>query len=1207
MNRVDDAFVRESTSRARELSNGLISIERDPDDRETLDEAFRVAHTLKGNCGAAGLERASELAHAVEDVLDAIRRGSLDPSGEIVDDALAAVDDLEDVVKAAGRGERAAVDVETRTTALREPIDESLLETEATDDDEGSGADPGEEIEFPEIPTEGQDLSPEEALDRASVFDDIDQLMEEMDDDAEEFADLGNAGTFDQLDEAPDEEPSRTLDQSGNVGSVFDEIKSEVGQEEANVDTLQSEIEEVEFGEFDDDDDVTIQELIEGDVGDETLDDDTADEPAVGDEEPLAADAAGSGDAGVPPGDDEPSIADLVDVEPGDGEESVEAESPSAVPEPRGLGADAEPAIVDAPPAPRPLDSDADPAVSRSLDDDAEPAVRPAAAADPEASSPAPRTLDPAATPAVERGPSAEPRSLAPAATPAVERGPSAEPRSLAPDVEPAITAADGAPTARSLDPDAEPAITATEESAGSDAADVAETAAVGPRPLADDLTPAVTGSGDATVRDVVAAVEELAAEEQDLPESPASPEGPEPSTADADRPATDASPGETPATAGSSDVEATGSPVSASEPEPEPEPAADAVEAGSEPDDDGFGEVDDSGFQWASGFDESDDEGTVEPAAASADAGIDATDDDPDTEFPDLESDPATADVDAVEGFEASDGPAADESGEAPDIDELDDIDLELDTDLDEDLGFGGDESDEAAGGPDLDADPDLDLDLDLDLEFDDVGAGLGTAADDAGFDVEFVDEETAEFESRFSTAFDEAGDVAAAEAAAAVRSSMTIEGSDLDGDVYGDGSLADRLATDERTSDVQTLTVDVENADELLTLAETLTVTRLQLEGAVAPDNEAAEEALSSLQSVASDFRRTVMDIRLMPLRTAVDTLPRVVRDVARREGKDVDFRTEGTEVRLDRSVIDRIGDPLVHLVRNAVDHGIESPAVREEKGKDPTGTIELRAEQQRDNVVIEVTDDGAGIDADAVRARAVEDGLLSFEEAEALADEEVHELLFRSGFSTVEEVTEVSGRGVGMNVVDRVLTELDGSVQITSDVNEGTTVRLTLPVTVAMAEVWLVESGSERFAVPAGPVEQIEGPGGADRVGDREVFRSGAVGLADGGTFGAGSGGPGDGGADADPTDDAVPLVRLRDAFGTDGERTDGGMILRLREGVRPLAIHCDRVIDRQEVVVKPYGELLGGVPGLSGATLRGDGRLVNVVDVDSLDAQ
>jgi two-component system chemotaxis sensor kinase CheA len=229
------------------------------------------------------------------------------------------------------------------------------------------------------------------------------------------------------------------------------------------------------------------------------------------------------------------------------------------------------------------------------------------------------------------------------------------------------------------------------------------------------------------------------------------------------------------------------------------------------------------------------------------------------------------------------------------------------------------------------------------------------------------------------------------------------------------------------------------------------------------------------------------------------------------------------------------------------------------------------------------------------------------LTVDEADHLDDEGLYDLLFRSGFSTATEVTEVSGRGVGMDVVERVLTELDGDVAVESNQGEGTTVRLTLPVTVAMADVWFVESGDEWFGLPASAVRSIEGTSGITVEDGIERFEHGSLGVADGGP-------PSDSGADASarpggrsgPGFSAGPieLVRLRDVFETGGDPPDDGVVVRIRSGGRHFAVHCDRVVEKQEVVVKPYGDLLGSVPGLSGATLRGDGRLVNIVDVDGL---
>jgi two-component system chemotaxis sensor kinase CheA len=783
-----------------------------------------------------------------------------------------------------------------------------------------------------------------------------------------------------------------------------------------------------------------------------------------------------------------------------------------------------------------------------------------------------------------------------PAPAPGQETASVPEPRTEPSDTRPAITEATGPIAGIDPDtgPDAEEATTDTESTdvhEGDPASELdtgfqwAETAS-----LDDDPETAVAESGSDTP----------------TPETGADPLPGEATAADADPP-----------------------------PEPEPKPEADA-----EPP-----EIDPTGVsdtESVSTTDEDDGVTDVEPPdLPDLDELTEIDTDDLAGADPDVEDLPEAgnvgADLDASVDLDASldtdervdDGdpdtasaspPDAAEVGE-PDVD-LDDLNLD-DIDLGDDTFGESDEDDsltESTGGDGtgIAAGPDTGGDAGSAPELPDLGA-ISPSSEDDSFEGTFGDDETAAFESRFSAAFDEVEEAAEA-AVASSRAALTIEESDLDGTAFGGRSMASTSSVRPgATGGVQTLSVDVKNADELLNLAERLTVSRLQLTEAIDPDDQAVEDALSTLESVASQFRTTVMDIRLMPLRRAVENLPRVVRDVARQSDVDVEFETEGTDVRLDRSVIDRVSDPLVHLVRNAVDHGIEPPDERREAGKEPTGTVRLTAERRRQEVVVEITDDGRGIDVDAVRARAVEEGDVTFEEAEALSEAEVYELLFRSGFSTAETVTETSGRGVGMDVVDRVLTELDGDVEIESTLGEGTTVRLTLPVNIAMSEVWIVESGGERYAIPADPVDGIEDASGAVRMDGEELFEAQPIGVADGGAPG-GRAGPGresesgpevgssageradEGGAD-DSTE-PVPLIRLREAFDTPGERNEGGMVLRLRRSARNVAIHVDSVIDREEVVVKPYGELLGGVAGVSGATLRGDGRLVNVVDIESL---
>jgi two-component system chemotaxis sensor kinase CheA len=272
----------------------------------------------------------------------------------------------------------------------------------------------------------------------------------------------------------------------------------------------------------------------------------------------------------------------------------------------------------------------------------------------------------------------------------------------------------------------------------------------------------------------------------------------------------------------------------------------------------------------------------------------------------------------------------------------------------------------------------------------------------------------------------------------------------------------------------------------------------------------------------------------------------------------------------------VLEAIGDPLVHIVRNAVDHGIEPPEVRESAGKPREGTVELRAWRSRDRVTVEVSDDGAGLDPDTLRETAVERGVVTPEEAAAMSDDAARELVFEPGVTTAGEVTEVSGRGVGMDVVASTVRELDGRVEIESDPGEGTTVRLRLPVSVAIARTLFVEVGDEEFGVPVSAVEEIGRLGETRTVEGREVV----------------------------PIDDELyPLVRLGEALDVPGT-VDGEMLVRARSSVRQVALGVDAVSGQEEVVVKPFDGVLEGIPGLSGATVLGEGRVVPVLDVETL---
>ncbi|MFB6122460.1 MAG: chemotaxis protein CheW [Haloferacaceae archaeon] len=376
----------------------------------------------------------------------------------------------------------------------------------------------------------------------------------------------------------------------------------------------------------------------------------------------------------------------------------------------------------------------------------------------------------------------------------------------------------------------------------------------------------------------------------------------------------------------------------------------------------------------------------------------------------------------------------------------------------------------------------------------------------------------------------------------------------------------------------DIQSVRVNVDQLDELHGLVEQLVTTRIKLRRSVDGDNRRAEEELDELDKITSNLQDTVMDMRLVPMKKIVGKFPRLVRDLAREEEKQVEFQIEGDDVELDRTILTEISDPLMHLLRNAVDHGIEAPEEREAAGKDPTGTITLRAERERDRVQVQVIDDGRGIDHDAVRRKAVEKGIFSTSEVEDLTDPEVAELVFHPGFSTTDAVTDVSGRGVGMDVVNDTVTRLDGSVAVESDEGEGTTITLTLPVTVAIVKVLFVESGGEEYGIPIKSIDEISRMRPIKSVDGEEVV-----------TYG----------------DTVYPLVRLGEALDVPGTTRNGdGMLVKVRQSERQVALHCDDVRGQEEVVVKPFEGILSGIPGLSGAAVLGEGDVVTILDVGTL---
>ncbi|MFC7132880.1 MULTISPECIES: chemotaxis protein CheA [Salinibaculum] len=534
---------------------------------------------------------------------------------------------------------------------------------------------------------------------------------------------------------------------------------------------------------------------------------------------------------------------------------------------------------------------------------------------------------------------------------------------------------------------------------------------------------------------------------------------------------------------------------------------------------------------------------------------------------------------------------------------------------------GAGGDAGTSTAGGGSGAGAADVDLDA-VDVDPDDADEKVVHVAVDVGetdmpgvdaiFAMEGVEEvfdilatspdraaiEDGEYDDTFSL-FIDAGDLGRVDAemesvgkiAAATVTDVTddLGGSDDNssaGDSGGD--------SDHSVDEIKSVRVDVDQLDDLHGLVEQLVTSRIKLRRAVEQEDlDSAGETLNELDKITANLQNTVMDMRLIPLKKVVGKFPRMVRDLSRELGKEVDFDIEGEDIELDRTILTEISDPLMHIIRNSLDHGVEPPEERERKGKPRQGQVTLRASRERDHVIIQVEDDGAGLDVEAIEQQAIAQDVRSPEELETMDDSAIYDLVFHPGFSTVDEVTDTSGRGVGMDVVHDTVTQLDGSVDVESTPGEGTTVSLRLPVTMAIVKVLFVEVGDEEYGIPIKNVDEITRTEDMKRVNDQQVIKH---------------------------NDEIYPVIDLGEAFdvpgraATDGsgedldlenvEEVDDGMLVRIRESERQVALKCDSVNAQEEVVVKPLEGILSGTPGLSGTAVLGDGNIVHILDVVTL---
>ena len=381
------------------------------------------------------------------------------------------------------------------------------------------------------------------------------------------------------------------------------------------------------------------------------------------------------------------------------------------------------------------------------------------------------------------------------------------------------------------------------------------------------------------------------------------------------------------------------------------------------------------------------------------------------------------------------------------------------------------------------------------------------------------------------------------------------------------------------------RTVRVDIEKLDVLMNLVSELIIAKNSLVSASNTDDaqrsSSFNEQIEYLESVTTNLHESVMKVRMVPIESVVSKFPRMIRDMQKSLNKKMDLHMSGEETELDRTVVDEIGDPLMHLLRNSADHGLESAEVRKQRGKSEVGNIFLKAYQDGNNVVIEVGDDGNGIDVAKVRDKAIQRGTITPEQAENMSDKEIIDLLFLPSFSTAEKVSEISGRGVGLDVVKSKIEALSGEVEVRSKLGEGSTWIIRLPLILAIIQALMVIVGDEKYAISLGSIQTIEDiPTSEIRlVENKEVIQlRGTV----------------------------IPLIRLNDVVGIESSKSpdDNLVVVIVKKGDRLAGLVVDELIGQQEIVIKSLGKYISKCKFISGATILGDGEVALIIDANAL---
>ncbi|HHW1927757.1 TPA: chemotaxis protein CheA [Pseudomonas aeruginosa] len=387
------------------------------------------------------------------------------------------------------------------------------------------------------------------------------------------------------------------------------------------------------------------------------------------------------------------------------------------------------------------------------------------------------------------------------------------------------------------------------------------------------------------------------------------------------------------------------------------------------------------------------------------------------------------------------------------------------------------------------------------------------------------------------------------------------------------------DRPAASEAETTVR---VDTARLDEIMNMVGELVLVRNRLVRlGLNSGDEAMAKAVANLDVVTGDLQMSVMKTRMQPIKKVFGRFPRLVRDLARNMKKEINRELVGEETDLDKNLVEALADPLVHLVRNAVDHGIESPEEREAAGKPRVGQVVLSAEQEGDHILLMITDDGKGMDAEVLRNKAVEKGLLERDAADRLTDLECYNLIFAPGFSTKTEISDVSGRGVGMDVVKTKISQLNGTVNVFSQKGSGSKIVIKVPLTLAIMPTLMVMLGSQAFAFPLVNVNEIF---------HLDLSRTNVV----------------DGQEVVIVRDKALPLFYLKRWLVPSAahEEQGEGHVVILSVGTQRIGFVVDQLVGQEEVVIKPLGKMLQGTPGMAGATITGDGRIALILDVPSM---